>query len=331
MATQGIELIVTHGGLSSDSLLIADVDIYDGVVGRGAYVPRWSNPPTNSVAGYIELVFAGDVAKSFESGYLRNWITSGAVTVAFVVGGVVQSAVAGWDSAASTAGITALVVDKGTPGTCYVAMDDGAGTTQTPLANSTYIFSINGVALTTLTAKAAAATEDEFTIGASGTTAALALKNAINAHSVIGLRLTASLMGADAVGLRYVVVATKLAADLDGGYQATCALNAGTAGVTVARSTAIAAGKYAMRHVRYVVNAQDMFLAAGQGEVALDLGFTSIAWANVRVLTSATNSLQVAWTGKYVVAGGVLTVDNSGVTDFAAGNLIEATIYGTVA
>jgi len=277
------------------------------------------------VGGTIELPWQSDVARSFESGTVRSWITSGHVTATIVHGtaDILRPA----DVVATEA---AFVVDLGTPGSCYVAMDNGGGVSQTPGVNDTYTFNIGG-ALTTLTGVAAAANEDQFTIGANGTTAAAALKNAINAHSTIGLRLVATLAGTDAIGLRYVVVRTILAADIYAGTQVTCTVNDAGAGVVVARNTAIASGKYALRHVRYAVNAQDMFLAGGAGEVKFDLGFTTIVWAQVIVRTTATNATQIAWAGKVVIAGGVVTVDNSGATDFAANNVLEVTIYGKVA
>lgn len=86
MATEGQKLRVTHAGTITDSLLLTDIDLDPKVPGRGVYVPRWSNPPTNSIAGYVDLVYAGDVAKSFESGAIRGHITAGRVTVSFETG-----------------------------------------------------------------------------------------------------------------------------------------------------------------------------------------------------------------------------------------------------
>lgn len=82
---QGIILRLTHSGSTSDSILISDIRQYtDGPHyaqpdpgGGGVYVP---------VGGTRDLVFAGDVARSLESGCIRGMVDGGYITSSFVFG-----------------------------------------------------------------------------------------------------------------------------------------------------------------------------------------------------------------------------------------------------
>jgi hypothetical protein len=64
--------------------------------------------------------------------------------------------------------------------------------------------------------------------------------------------------------------------------------------------------------------------------VRIDTGLSAITSYHIRVRTSATNNTELAWDGAITVTGGVIEMDNSGSTDLAAGNIIEALAFGTL-
>lgn len=85
MPVYGLCLRVTHTGKARASLPLNDIN--DGI-GKDTGDDRFRRfgPGYVPVDGSIDLVYAGDVAKSFENGTIRGYIDSGHVTANFVVG-----------------------------------------------------------------------------------------------------------------------------------------------------------------------------------------------------------------------------------------------------
>jgi hypothetical protein len=238
------------------------------------------------------------------------------------------------DAANARAGALAgLVVDKGVPSSVVVAFDDGAGNADRPADGATYAFSINGVLVTTLTALDAPTTEDHFQRSSAGAEEAdtilmaAAFAAAINAHSVLGLRVHADVYGGAGDGRWYVECRTILQADITAGYALTCALGGVDPGEVIARATAIAASKRQIFPFRYAVTAQDVLA----GEIRFAFGCTAIAAYGLDVLTAVADYTRIAWNGAVDTTGGRLTIDNSGGTDWAAGNVLVGWVLGTVA
>ncbi len=83
---EGMFVRVTHAGASDGSLLISDInDATDGPIhgltkAGAVYVPE---------GGSVELVYSGDVARSFEAGALRKAIDGGLATASFERGDAV--------------------------------------------------------------------------------------------------------------------------------------------------------------------------------------------------------------------------------------------------
>ena len=77
---EGMFIRVTHAGASDGSLLLSDInDATDGpahgLIKAGAvYVPE---------SGSVELIYSGDVARSFESGCIRSAIDAGLASATF--------------------------------------------------------------------------------------------------------------------------------------------------------------------------------------------------------------------------------------------------------
>lgn len=79
----GIVVQVTHTGLVPSSILLNDV--FTSVEGPAGF--RKAGPVYVPVGGMIELVYTESVARSFEFGAIRSFITTGHVTAALVVPG----------------------------------------------------------------------------------------------------------------------------------------------------------------------------------------------------------------------------------------------------
>lgn len=83
---EGMFVRVTHAGASDGSLLISDInDATDGPIhgltkAGAVYVPE---------GGSVELIYSGDVARSFEGGALRKAIDGGLATASFEFGDAV--------------------------------------------------------------------------------------------------------------------------------------------------------------------------------------------------------------------------------------------------
>ncbi len=86
---EGMFVRVTHAGASDGSLLISDInDATDGPIhgltkAGAVYVPE---------GGSVELIYSGDVARSFEGGSLRKAIDGGLATASFERGDAVGQA-----------------------------------------------------------------------------------------------------------------------------------------------------------------------------------------------------------------------------------------------
>ena len=83
MANEGILLQVTHTGTPNTSLLLSDVD--NGLMDNGLIVRR-PGPVYVPVGQTVTLVYTGDVALSFESGTIRQFMTLGYLTASFYLG-----------------------------------------------------------------------------------------------------------------------------------------------------------------------------------------------------------------------------------------------------
>lgn len=229
--------------------------------------------------------------------------------------------------------VPSVMVDKGTPSSCIIAFDDGAGNADRPANGATYAFSIGGVLVATLTAADAPATENDFQRSSAGAEEAdtilmaAALAAAINAHSVLGLRVRASVCGAAGDARWYVQCYTELQADVTAGSALTCVLGGGDPGEVANRATAVAATKRQLFSIRYVFTAQDVLC----GQVNFDFGCTAIAAYQLDILTAVADYTRVAWNGAVTTAAGQLTLDNSAGTDWAAGNVLVGWVLGTVA
>lgn len=132
---QGLAIKVTHLGLTTESLLLAD--IFDGTDGpdHNRRKPGAVYVPANSS---VELAYTDSVAHSFESGTIRGLISQGYVSARFVLGdafparslNVTIPVVAGADSIAAIAvpadgtvsSITASVNVVADAGTVVVAL-----------------------------------------------------------------------------------------------------------------------------------------------------------------------------------------------------------------
>jgi hypothetical protein len=113
--TEGLILRVTHGGATTQPLLLADVEDGNkkpGTVPRpgGVYVP---------VGGYTDLTYSSSVALSFESGTIRGWVNLGYVTTLFMPGTAFAAELLGLTWALDITG-------KGTGATKTVTVRDGA-------------------------------------------------------------------------------------------------------------------------------------------------------------------------------------------------------------
>ena len=84
MPAQGICLRVTHTGAVATALLVTD--IHDGIDSNGRVQARKPGPVYIPVGGFVDLVYTSQVALSFESGAIREWIDIGYLTAAFVFG-----------------------------------------------------------------------------------------------------------------------------------------------------------------------------------------------------------------------------------------------------
>lgn len=238
------------------------------------------------------------------------------------------------DAANALAGAVAgLVVDKGVPSSVVVAFDDGAGNADRPADGASYAFSIDGVLVATMTAADAPATENDFLRSSAGVEEddtilmAAALAVAINAHSVLGLRVHADVYGGAGDGRWYVECRTILQADITAGYALTCVLAGGDPGEVITRATALTASKRQMIPFRYAVTAQDVLA----GEIRFNFGCTAIVAYGLDVLTAAADYTRIAWSGAVDLTGGRLTIDNSGGVDWAVGNILVGWVLGTVA
>jgi hypothetical protein len=132
---QGLAIKVTHLGLTTESLLLAD--IFDGTDGpdHNRRKPGAVYVPANSS---VELAYTDSVAHSFESGTIRGLISQGYVSARFVIGdafparslSITIPVVAGGDSIAALAvpaegtvsSITASVNVVADAGTVVVAV-----------------------------------------------------------------------------------------------------------------------------------------------------------------------------------------------------------------
>jgi len=236
------------------------------------------------------------------------------------------------DAANGLAGAVAgIVVDKGTPSSCVIAFDVG-GAAQRPADGASYTFSIGGVPLAAIEARDVVVDQYDFlrsSVGAEEADTILmaaAFAAAINANTVIGLRIRAAIYGGAGDGRWYVQCYTRLQADITAGSALTCALAGGQPGVYQARATAVAASKRQMFPIRYAVTAQDVLA----GEIRFDFGGSDVVAYGLDILTAAANYTRIAWTGAVTLAGGQLTVDNSAGTDWAAGNVITGWMLCTV-
>lgn len=238
------------------------------------------------------------------------------------------------DAANALAGAVAgLVVDKGVPSSCVIAFDN-AGAVQRPADGASYTFSIGGGALAAIEARDVVVDQYDFLRSAGGAEEAdtilmaAAFAAAINANTVIGLRIRAEVYGGAGDGRWYVACYTRLQADITAGSALTCVLAGGQPGVYQARATAIAASKSQLFPFTYAVTAQDVLA----GEIRFSFGCTAVKAYHVDILTAVDNYTRIAWTGTPSVAGGVLTIDNAGgAVDWAAGNIIRGWLVGTVA
>jgi len=229
--------------------------------------------------------------------------------------------------------LAGVVVDKGTPSSCVIAFDDGAGNADRPADGASYEFSIGGVVVATLEARDVVVDENDFLRSSAGAEEAdtilmaAALAAAINAHSVLGLRVRATVMGAAGDAQWYVQCYTELQSDITAAAALTCVLAGVDPGEVMNRATAVAASKRQLFPIRYAFTAQDVLC----GQVNFDFGCSAIAAYSLDILTAAANYTRIAWTGAVATAGGQLVVDNSAGTDWAAGNVLVGWVLGTVA
>lgn len=174
---QGLAIKVTHLGLTTESLLLAD--IFDGTDGpdHQRRKPGAVYVPANSS---VELAYTDSVADSFEHGTIRGLINAGYVSARFVIGdafparniSVVIPVVAGGDSIASlavpaegtVASITASVNVVADAGTVVVALT-GDGNNLLNAANSGDLAAgVNALGLTATSADLSLASGDEIVV-----------------------------------------------------------------------------------------------------------------------------------------------------------------------
>ena len=228
--------------------------------------------------------------------------------------------------------LAGVVVDKGTPSSCVIAFDN-AGAAQRPADGASYTFSIGGVPLAAIEARDVVVDQYDFLRSSAGVEEddtilmAAAFAAAINANTVIGPRIRAAIYGGAGDGRWYVQCYTLLQADITAGSAITCALAGGQPGVTQARATAVAASKRQLFPIRYAVTAQDVLA----GEIRFDFGGTAVAAYGLDILTAAADYTRIAWNGAVALAGGQLTIDNGGGTDWAAGNIVTGWMLCSVA
>lgn len=103
MPAEGICLRVTHTGLVNGSLLVTD--IHDGIDANGRVQSNKPGVVYIPDGGTVDLVYTTQVALSFETGAIRQWITQGALTAAFFFGAAFE------DSVSATGSI--VVADEG--------------------------------------------------------------------------------------------------------------------------------------------------------------------------------------------------------------------------
>lgn len=237
------------------------------------------------------------------------------------------------DAANGVAGAVAgLVVDKGTPSSCVIAFDN-AGAAQRPADGASYTFSIGGVPFAAIEARDAVIDQYDFLRSSAGAEEAdtilmaAAFAAAINANTVIGPSIRAAIYGGAGDGRWYVQCYTRLQADITAGLALTCVLAGGQPGVYQARATGIAASKRQLFPLRYAVTAQDVLA----GEIRFDFGGTAVVAYGLDILTAAADYTRIAWNGAVALAGGQLTIDNGGGTDWAAGNIITGWMLCSVA
>ena len=108
----------------------------------------------------------------------------------------------------------------------------------------------------------------------------------------------------------------------------TLALAESTAGARVAvqdNAEEVAAADRVLYPIRRTVTTEDVT----RGRIRIDTGLSNIDSYSVDILTSATDYTRIAWAGgAATVTGGVLELDNAGGTDWAAGNVVVAWVWG---
>jgi len=89
MALEALYIRVTHTGQASGPLMISD--IASGFDGAGSAArARRPGPVYVPVSDHVDLVYDSSVALSYESGCIKQWVTSGDLTVSLLRGSVVQ-------------------------------------------------------------------------------------------------------------------------------------------------------------------------------------------------------------------------------------------------
>ena len=154
------------------------------------------------------------------------------------------------------------------------------------------------------------------TIGGTAAETATNLRAAINTNQSGVLASAVHGTDTDTVDVRVLVAGTTLA------------LAESTAGARVAvqdNAEEVAAADRVLYPIRRTVTTEDVT----RGRIRIDTGLSNIDSYSVDILTSATDYTRIAWAGgAATVTGGVLELDNAGGTDWAAGNVVVAWVWG---
>jgi len=183
---QGLAIEVTHLGLTTESLLLAD--IFDGTDGPD-HDRRKAGPVYVPANGSVELSYTDSVAHSFESGTIRGLITGGYVSARIVIGdsfpprtlsiavpvvaGAANVAVLATPAQGVVASISASVNVVADAGTLVVAIS-GDGNNLLAAANSGDLAAgVNAQTLTATTADLSLSANDEIVVTVTSSDAGL--------------------------------------------------------------------------------------------------------------------------------------------------------------
>lgn len=224
-------------------------------------------------------------------------------------------------------GAEAAETMPGIPSAGYLVLNDAFGMAQLPGAGDTFRVEL-GIGVTDPDATftwvvGPPVLAGDVEIGVTAAACVASLVVAINTH----LGLTADVLAAQDAVPEYCNLQVKAGAFREAGTALVLTPGGVTPGIAAVQQVAQPKGKYLRAMARYVVTLQDVF----KGSIPFNFGHASLKGFKVSIETSITDSSPRAWDGASTIAGGRLTVDNTGgFMDWAAGNVVIADLWGSL-